>query len=468
MDGRCAAAAAGGTDSPAAPDPSSRGRRTPSPRRTDVVVVGAGHSGLAMSAALGRRAIDHVVLERGVVAQAWRSERWDSLRLLTPNWMCRLPGLAYAGSDLDGYLHAPQLADFIAGYARQLRAPVRTHTSVLRVLPAGDGYRVVTDQGDWVCRALVIASGACRHACVPPVAAAVPAAIAQWTALSYRRPSDLDPGGVLVVGASATGVQLADEIGRSGRRVLLACGEHVRMPRLYRGRDVQWWLLASGVLDQRIEQADDPARARRLPSPQLVGSDGRETLDLNALRRRGVELCGRLAGVQGHRVLFSGSLRNVCALADLKMNRMLDGFDAWAAATGVDAEVGPVERYDDTVTQAPARLWAGLGDEVRSIVWATGYRPGHEWLGLPVFDRRGELRHDRGIVDAPGVYVLGLPFMRRRKSSFIHGAEDDVREIALHLGGHLDRVARPTKPAHNAPAVEAADGAAGTRAARAP
>lgn len=433
-------AAAGGGASP--------GRRPGAPRRTDVVVVGAGHSGLAMSAALCRRAVDHVVLERGEVAQAWRSERWDSLRLLTPNWMCRLPGLAYAGDDPDGYMRAREVAAFIAGYADRLCAPVRTQTTVRRIAPAAGGYRVATDQGDWSCRAVVLASGACRHAAVPPLAAAVPASVAQFSALSYRRPADLDPGAVLVVGASASGLQLAQELGRSGRRVLLACGEHVRMPRLYRGRDVQWWLLASGVLDQRIEQADDPARARRLPSPQLAGSDDRATLDLNAVQRLGVELCGRLAGIRGQRALFSGSLRNVCALADLKMNRMLDAFDAWAAAAGIDAELGAVQRHDATAPGASPRLSVGLGDEVRSIVWATGYRPGFEWLEVPVFDRRGELRHDRGIVAAPGLYVLGLPFLRRRKSSFIHGAEDDVGEIAQHLAAHLAHGAR--RRMHNA------------------
>jgi putative flavoprotein involved in K+ transport len=428
------------------------------PHRTDVVVVGAGHSGLAMCAELARRAIDHVVLERGEVAHAWRTGRWDSLRLLTPNWMCRLPGWTYCGATPDGYMGAQEVADFIAGYAARLRAPVHPHTTVSRVTPCGARWHVATDQGDWSCRAVVLASGACRHARVPRLAEAVPGSVAQWTALDYRRPSDLDPGGVLVVGASATGVQLAQELRASGRRVLLACGEHVRMPRRYRGRDVQWWLLASGVLDQRIEQVDDPQRARRLPSPQLAGSDARATLDLNALQRQGVELCGRLAGLRDGRALFSGSLRNVCALADLKLDRLLEGFDAWAANEGLDGDVGAVQRFDPTAVPAAPRLEVDLGHEVRSIVWATGYRPGFEWLDAPVFDRRDELRHDRGIVAAPGLYVLGLPFLRRRKSSFIHGAEDDVREIALHLVGHLEHAVRTRR--HNASASPGADRAA--------
>jgi putative flavoprotein involved in K+ transport len=411
-------------------------------RRTDVVVIGGGHCGLAMSHALSQRSIDHVVIERGEAGNAWRTERWDSLRLLTPNWMCRLPGQAYEGGDPDGYMGAADVARFVARYAARVCAPLVAHTTVLRVTPAAGGYRVCTDAGDWSCRAVVIATGACSRAVVPRVAEGVPAAVAQWTSQDYRRPSDLGPGGVLVVGGSATGLQLALEIQRSGRQVLLATGEHVRMPRLYRGRDVQWWMLASGVLDQRIEAMDDPARARRLPSPQLVGSPERATLDLNALQAQGIEVCGRLAGIRGSRAMFSGSLRNVCALADLKMNRLLDAFDAWARSGDVDGQVGDAQRYAATRVAPSPRLGVELGRDIRTIVWATGYRADWPWLGVPVFDRLGQLRHDRGIVEAPGLYVLGLPFLRRRKSSFIHGAEDDVREIAAHLCGHLDRAAR--------------------------
>ncbi|WP_395703867.1 NAD(P)-binding domain-containing protein [Aquabacterium sp.] len=408
------------------------------PRSVDVVIVGAGHCGLAMSQALTQRAVDHVVIERGEVAHAWRTERWDSLRLLTPNWLCRLPGQAYAGNDPDGYMGAADVAAFITRYAERIRAPLQTGTTVLRVAAAAGGYRVHTTQGDWHCRAVVLASGACRRPALPPLAAAVPTTVAQFTTLSYRRPAQLPPGGVLVVGASASGLQLAQELQRSGRPVLLACGEQVRLPRLYRGRDVQWWLLASGVLDQRVEDVDDPQRARRLPSPQLIGSAERATLDLNAVQQQGVEVCGRLAGVRGTQALFSGGLGNVCQLADLKMNRLLDGFDAWAAAQRLEAEVDAVERFAPTVVRTTLRLQAELGTELRSIVWATGYQPDFRWLDLPLFDRRGRLRHDRGIVsDSPGLYVLGLPLLRRRKSSFLHGAEDDVREIAAHLFGHL-------------------------------
>jgi putative flavoprotein involved in K+ transport len=435
----------------------------PAGRVADVVVIGGGHCGLAMSHALAQRGIGHVVLERGEVANAWRTERWDSLRLLTPNWMCRLPGQVYEGSDPDGFMAAPEVAAFIESYADRTRAPVVARTTVRRVSAADDGYLVDTDCGTWRCRAVVLATGACSQPLVPRVAADVPASVAQFTPHSYRRPADLPPGPVLVVGASATGLQLALEIQSSGRPVLLATGEHVRLPRLYRGRDVQWWLLHSGVLDQRIADMEDPQRARRLPSPQLVGSAERATLDLGSVQREGVEVCGRLAAVRGTQALFSGSLHNVCMLADLKMNRLLDGFDAWAASQGLDREIAAPQRFAPTPVAARPRLSAELGQRsgqgVQSIVWATGYRPDFSWLDLPVFDRRGGLRHDRGIVaGVPGIVVLGLPFLRRRKSSFIHGAEDDVRELAAHLVDHLDHGAR--RP-HSCPQAHAQPHGAG-------
>jgi putative flavoprotein involved in K+ transport len=409
------------------------------PRVIDVVVIGAGHSGLAMSRLLGRHGIEHVLLERGEVADSWRTQRWDSLRLLTPNWMTRLPGCSYQGDDPDGYMSAVDVAAFITAYAGQVSAPVRTHTTVTGVSQDADGYRVATDRGTWRCRAVVLASGAFAKPVVPALAEHVPGGVEQMSALSYRNPAQLAVGGVLVVGASATGVQLAQEIQRSGRPVTLAAGEHVRLPRVYRGRDIQWWMLRSGVLDQRIEDADEPDRARRVPSPQLVGTPERATVDLNALRAEGVEVVGRLAGIRDGKAQFSGSLRNVCALADLKMNRLLDVIDEWAQRSGVADEVGPPQRFASTDVGASPRLGLALGKDVRTVIWATGLRPDHSWLQVPVFGRDGALQHDRGVV-APGMYVLGLPFLRRRKSSFIHGAEDDVRELAAHLAAYLQAV----------------------------
>jgi putative flavoprotein involved in K+ transport len=407
--------------------------------RVTAVVIGAGHTGLAVSHMLTQRSIEHVVLERGEVANSWRGERWDSLRLLTPNSQSRLPGYGYRGTNPEGYMTMHEVVELIGGFAAAIKAPVRTQTEVTRVRSNGDdGYRVVTSRGELDCRSLVIASGACNVPVVPALRAAVPASIASLTPFDYRNPSSLPDGGVLVVGASATGVQLADEIRRSGRRVLLSVGEHVRLPRTYRGRDVLWWMEASGIWDQRYDQIDDVERARKLPSPQLIGSPQRETLDLNALGAAGVEIVGRLAAVRDGRALFSGGLINQFALADLKMNRLLEAFDEWALGRA-ELDTGPPERFEPTRVPRASRLSLDLnGGEIRSIVWATGFRPDYRWLDLPVLDRKGRLQHDGGVVTgAPRVYAIGLPVLRRRKSTFIHGAEDDARDIVEQLARDL-------------------------------
>src|SRR5262249_25054300 len=256
---------------------------------------------------------------------------------------------------------------------------------------------------DLRCRSVIIASGACNVSSVPPLRDAVPRSIVSVSPLEYRNPTQLPEGGVLIVGASATGVQLADELHRSGRPVTLAVGEHVRLPRTYRGRDVLWWMEASGVWNQRCEEIDDLNRARKLPSPQLVGTPERITLDLNALAAAGGEIVGRLAALRDGRAQFSGGLRNQFSLADLKMNRLLDTFDEWARDRLRGSDLPPPERFEPTGAPARARLELALDNgEIRSIVWATGFRPDYSWRGRPVLDRKGGLRHDAGVVGAPG------------------------------------------------------------------
>ena len=405
-------------------------------RHTTTVVVGAGHSGLAMSRHLAARSIDHVVLERGGVAHSWRTQRWDSLRLLTPNWMTRLPGSTYGGDDPDGHLAAPEVARLIEDYAAESAAPVLTGTTVTAVRADSGGYTVRTDRGTWRARSVVAATGL-----TVPVRPAlpVPTDVVTVHAADYRNPGRLPTGGVLVVGASASGVQIAEELRRSGRDVTLAVGEHVRMPRTYRGRDILWWMDASGLLDVPYDAVEDLARVRNLPSMQLVG--GRRTLDLNALTALGVRLTGRLVGIQAGRAQFSGSLPNVCALADLKLGRLLDTIDRFADRAGIDAD--PPARFSSTEPPVPSALSARLGDGgIESIVWATGFRPDLSWLDVGVFDRRGRVVHDGGVTASPGLYLIGLPFLRRRKSTLIDGAGADARELAGHLVGYLDAISR--------------------------
>ena len=414
--------------------------------RTTTVVIGAGHSGLAMSKCLSDRSIDHVVLERHRVANSWRTERWDSLRLLTPNWQCRLPGYTYDGSDPHGFMTMAEVVDFITHYATLIDAPVQTETTVSSVRRTNGEYRVATNRDEWQCETVVVATGAFNVPRRPPLSDAVPRSVTTLTPFEYKNPDRLAEGGVLVVGASATGVQIACEVQRSGRQVVLAVGEHVRGPRDYRGRDIHWWMEAAGVLDERYDEVDDIVRARRVPSMQLAGSPERATFDLNALTDAGVNLVGRLAGISGSRAQFSGSLRNKCELADLKLGRLLDTIDEWTSASGLDDSVPAPHRFPPTVVGDSPPLSLDLASgEIETVIWATGFRPDYSWLDIPVLDGKGMIRHDGGAVDSPGMFLLGSPFLRRRKSSFMDGARVDAEELIVELTAYLDSRASLTR-----------------------
>ena len=407
-------------------------------RGIDVIIIGAGHAGLAMSAQLASRQVEHVVLEAGDIGQRWRRERWDSLSLLTPNWTLELPGQAYSGEDPDGYMHKDVLADYLETYALDTHAPVKRDSRVHRVRGAGGRWRycVTATQGEWYCRAVVLATGAYADAVVPKIAEVVPEGVSQVTARDYRNAAELPPGKVLVVGGSATGLQLAAELAAAGREVVLSVGEHVRMPRELAGRDVYWWLQQSGVFRETAADMDDLTRARHLPSPQLVGQRGAD-LNLNRLQAEGVEIVGRFAGVNAGRAQFSGNLAHLCKSADLKMMRLMQRFadEVPGVLSPADLEVRPTDL-------ARPRLAVPFGSEIRTVLWATGFKPDYGWLDLDVFDRKGRLKHDGGVVCSPGIFALGLPLMRSRASTFIAGAADDTAALSDHLYRHLDTCAQ--------------------------
>ncbi len=407
---------------------------------TTAVVIGAGHAGLAMSRRLTERSIDHVVLERGEVANSWRTQRWPSLRLLTPNWLTRLPSCDYPGDDPDGYMPVAGVVAALTRYACLAGAPVRTATTVHTLRAAAEGFEIRAGDDVLCAGAVVLATGACSLPAIPAAAGAVPRSITALTPLTYRDPGQLPDGGVLVVGASATGVQLAGEIHRSGRPVTLAVGEHVRLPRRYRGRDIFWWLEATGLLAERYDQIDDLTRARHLPSPQLTGTPQVTTTDLNALTAQGVRIAGRLGRVIDGVAQFSGSLANTCTLADLKMNRFLNRADQWATTSGLDGELPPPHRFAPTRVDPRSLLELDLtSGEITTVLWATGFRPDHSWLDIPVRDRTGHIRHDGGVVTGvPGLYILGLPVLRTRASTYIHGAATDSEALANHLYSFLN------------------------------
>ncbi|MBR0681976.1 NAD(P)-binding domain-containing protein [Roseomonas eburnea] len=401
-------------------------------RTTDAIVIGAGQAGLAMSHCLAARDIDHVVLERGRVAERWRRERWDSLRLLTPNWMSRLPGWSYRGPDPEGFMTMPEVIAHLEGYASA--APVEAGVAVHALRRGPFGYLVETGAGAWAARAVVVATGQCDLPHIPAIAATLPKAVRQVTPASYRNPGQLPPGGVLVVGASASGVQLAEEIHRSGRPVTLAVGRHTRLPRRWRGRDILDWMDRAGVLAERAEEVRDLTAARAQPSLQLVGRPDHASLDLGVLRGIGVRVVGRVETVSQGRVLLRDDLPDTTAAAQRTLDRLLARLDAVADAAGAPRERRPAP----LPPFAPSPPEIDLAAEgIRTVLWATGFRRNYAWLQVPVLDAAGEIRHQGGVTPSPGLYVLGLRFLRRRNSNFLDGVGADAEALADHVLAHL-------------------------------
>jgi putative flavoprotein involved in K+ transport len=340
-----------------------------------------------------------------------------------------------------------EVVEYLDRYARSFAAPVETGVTVTAVEREGAGFLVTTDRGAWSAAAVVVATGHCDVPFVPPVAAGLPREVAQVVPTRYRNPDQLGPGGVLVVGASATGVQLAAELQRSGRPVTLAVGKHVRMPRRYRGRDIQWWLDAAGILDERWDAVADLEAARRAPSLQLVGADDHRTLDLDVLRGLGVRVAGRVAGVEGSRVVLADDLAATLAAADARLARLLRRIDAHAERSGPAAATPPELPELIAPIRAPRAPTAIdlRAEGIRTVLWATGYRRSYPWLRVPVLDHRGEIVHHGGVTPVPGLYVLGLQFLRHRNSSFLDGVGRDALALAAHLTERIER--RPPRAA---------------------
>jgi putative flavoprotein involved in K+ transport len=400
--------------------------------RTDTVIIGAGHAGLAMSRCLAERGLDHVVLESGSVGQRWRTARWDSFRLLTPNWLTRLPGWVYAGPEPDGFMTAGEFADHLSGYAQSFGAPITPHTRVTRVERGSTGFRIHTNREDWAARAVVIATGYHSRALIPGLADRLAPGIAQLTPARYRSPSSLPDGGALVVGASASGVQIASELALAGRRVVLAVGSHTRLPRRYRGRDILWWLDRVGALDRDIDDVPDAAAARAEPSLQLAGTCDVRGVDLGTLQTAGVQLTGRLRALDGVVARFADDLAESTGAAQQRLTRILGEIDRYAAATP-GTVAGPADPPPDIATPASPSSVDLRRAGVSTVVWATGFWPSYPWLALPALDDGGQIRHRRGTTAVPGLYAIGLRFQSRRNSTFIDGARHDAAYLADHI-----------------------------------
>ncbi len=351
--------------------------------------------------------------------------------------MTRLPGFRYNGNDPDGFMTVGEVVSFLEAYAHVAQAPILTGAAVRAVDALGRRFRVVTDRGTWSAASVVIATGYCDVPAVPAAHLQLAPSIAQLVPGDYRHPDQLPPGGVLVVGASSSGVQIADELHQSGRRVTLAVGRHTRLPRTYRGRDILWWLDRLGALSQDLGSVHNLEVSRQQPSLQLVGRTDNATLDLEILHRRGVRIVGRFQSVVNGRASFKDDLLETTAAADCKLAGLRARIDTFIADSGTPAS-GPEPFLPSWLPFGTAPTEVDLrADDIRAVVWATGYRRAYPWLRIPVLDRQGEISHRGGITPHPGLYVLGMNFLRRRNSSFIDGVGADAEFLADDLVRHL-------------------------------
>ncbi|MFJ5955956.1 flavin-containing monooxygenase [Paenarthrobacter sp. NPDC092416] len=398
-------------------------------QEVEVLVVGAGQAGVAMSEHLTERGISHLVLERHRIAERWRTMRWDSLVANGPAWHDRFPGLEFTDLEPGEFPSKEQVADYFVAYAEKIGAPIRCGVDVqsVRRKVGEPGFDVQTSEGGFKARYVVAATGPFQRPVIPGV---VPgnADLVQMHSSSYRNPGQLPEGAVLVVGAGSSGVQIAAEIQRSGRQVFLSVGPHDRPPRSYRGRDFCWWLGVLGKWD-----ASTPAQGAEHVTIAVSGADGGHTVDFRALAENGIKLVGRTTAFENGTMRFAEDLSDNIANGDAHYLELLDEADAYIERNGLDLPEEPearLQRKDPESLTNPILELDLAGAGVASIVWATGFAVDYSWLQVDAFDENGKPRQQRGVSTEPGVYFLGLPWQSRRGSSFIWGVWHDAKYVA--------------------------------------
>jgi len=400
------------------------------PERVETVVVGAGQAGLASSYFLTARGREHVVLERGRVAETWRSERWDGFCLNTPNWTLLLPGYEYEDDEPDAFAPLAGVVSYVEGYARSFAAPVREGVTVTRLSPAAGGYLLETTDDALAATNVILATGAFQRP-TPAAPGAESAAVVQLHTSAYRRPDQLPEGGVLVVGAGQSGCQIADELIRAGRRVHLSVGRCPWLPRRYRGRDIVRWLFDLGILDDTVDSLPAP-QARMACNPPVSGNDGGHDCHPRWLAERGARLLGRIASVDGSRVVLQPGLGESLSFGDAFVEELTGKIDAHAALAGLDLPGAERTRVPAGVVVELPEL--DLADEaITSILWASGFRPDYSWVDVPLGDADGWPVQEGGVTSHPGLYIVGLNWLHTRKSALFCGVGEDAERVVEHL-----------------------------------
>jgi putative flavoprotein involved in K+ transport len=398
----------------------------------ETLIIGGGQAGLAMSHMLSERSCPHLVLERGRLAERWRSERWDGLRFQFPNWSVRLPDFPFTHADPDAFATPEDIVAFITAYAERVTPPLRTGVEVTRLLRRADqkGFIAETAAGVIEATNVVVATGPYQRAKIPDLLRDWPD-LFQVHASRYRNPDQLPAGAVLVIGSGASGSQIAEELLHAGRKVLLSVGRHRRMPRRYRGKDLTFWLTATGRDQTPVEQ-----RGPERLLPLITGAHGGHTVDLRDYAADGVALLGRLTDAHDGILHFANDLADNLAKGDETYDMFLDMIDAHVSERGLGVPEEPAARArapDPPGVATPPRQLNVRDNGIRAVIWATGYDLDFGWIDIPVFAADGEPKHRRGVSEVPGLYFIGLQWLSKMTSSFLSGVGDDAARLADHI-----------------------------------
>jgi putative flavoprotein involved in K+ transport len=398
--------------------------------KIDTVIVGGGQAGLAISYYLHQRRREHVVLERApAVANAWRNQRWDSFMLVTPNFQVRMPGAEYAGSDPFGFMSRSEVVKYFDDYVENFALPVHCRVDVAGVEKNPQGYLVRTSEGNYAAANVVIATGLYQSPKTPRFSAAIPPGILQIHSMEYRNPSSLPAGPVLVIGTGQSGAQIAEELYQSGRKVYLSIGSAGRVPRRYRGRDINDWFTRMGMFDMRVGELKSP-RDKFAPHPQISGKNGGESLNLHQFARDGVVLLGHVRDAQHGRLMIAPDMQEMLAKVDRFELDTLEMVDAYIARTGLNAPAEVVPQLRDGYAQEQVGLLDLAAAGINTVIWATGYNYDFSLVKLPVVDRDGYPIQKRGVTAYDGLYFLGMPWLTTRKSGILFGVGDDAAYLA--------------------------------------
>ncbi len=410
-------------------------------RDTNCVVVGAGQAGLAVSYLLTEAKVSHVVVERGRVGESWRSQRWDSFSLNTPNWSNRLPGMGIDDDDSDGFAPRDEVLNFLERYAASFGAPVLEGTTVISVQYQEEGAFVVdTTDGTFRARNVVVCSGALSEPAVPDVAADVPDWVTSISASGYRSAKELPEGAVIVVGSAQSGCQIAEDLLDAGRNVYVCVSKVARAPRTYRGRDVISWLRDVGFFDMTVDQLPDPDM-QYAAQPQISGTKGGHTVSLQSLARDGAILLGRVSGFDGNTLKLESNVRECAAFADAACAQITDMIDGFIEASGIDSPAATPDPNQPTMPDLGGsdeldELDIG-GAGVSTVIWCTGYHGDFSWIKHDILDQRGIPRHQNGVGTIPGLYFGGFPWLSSRKSGILYGVTDDAKRITALITASL-------------------------------